>query len=109
MIAHDPVCPCCQHALTRQEARALAKASAHDDGFCPACYAELYPTRGSRAIVSCISLVIGLLILTICLWAGGTLAIVGVLIAVAVQLVVNYTLRPFIYSYQAYEEPLFKL
>ncbi len=109
MALYAPVCPCCQHVFTKQEARMLTKASARDDGFCSVCFAELYPTRGSRAIVSGISLVVGLLVLTICLWSGGTLATIGVLIAVAVQLVVNYTLRPLFYSYQAYDEPLFKL
>ncbi len=109
MRLHATVCPCCQHAFTGQESRLLTKASTRDEGFCPACYAELYPTRGSRAIVSGISLAVGLLILTICLWSGGLLANIGVLIAVAVQMIINYTLRPLLYSYQSYEEPLFKL
>ena len=109
MRVHTPICPCCQHVFTKQEARMLIKKSMRDNSMCPQCGEELYPTQRSRSLVAGISLVVGLLILTFCLWSGGTLANIGVLIAVAVQLTINYTLRPILYSYQSYQESLFKL
>ncbi|WP_322922820.1 hypothetical protein [Paenibacillus campi] len=108
MKLHLPVCPCCQHVFTWHEAQLLRKESARHAGYCPICHASLYPTARSRSLVAGLSIVVGMIVFSVWLWSGDV-SVAGLLVAVAVQMLLDYTLRPLLYSYQSYDEPLFKL
>lgn len=112
MTFHLSTCPNCHHQYTWKEAWKLAYEEGPLDRpvytrMCLKCYADLYPTSKARTRVFVIAMSIQFLlffILLICHASNAILLFLPIIYGITV-----YTIRPFIYRYQQYDEPLFRL